>query len=57
MKAADDDYVNLRQYSAAHAGVDTSLDALYGPSAMWIRNRGGARGGAASIWNAALGLQ
>ena len=54
--AAEEEYVNLRQYSTAHTGIDTSLNALYGANAVWIRNRGGGRGHAANMWNAARGF-
>ena len=52
IKAAEAEYLNLRPFSAAHAGVDTSLEALYGDTSGWIRNRGGPSRGQANLWNA-----
>lgn len=45
-------YINLAQVSSAHAGADTSLEALYGANAMWIHTHAGgrSRGNAARMW-------
>ncbi len=47
-------YINLLQQSQTHASTDTSLDALYGASAVWIRHHqgNGSRYHAAQMWNA-----
>ncbi|KAF8063783.1 Map3k1 [Scenedesmus sp. PABB004] len=39
-----DGYINLTTASAAHAGADTGLDALYGERARWIRRHQGGPG-------------
>lgn len=36
-------YANLAAYSAAHRGADTSLESLYGDSAVWVRAHQGSR--------------
>lgn len=51
-KTGDLQYINLASQSQEHA--DTTLDGLYGNSAVWIRyhqGRGGSRTAAARLWN------
>ena len=52
---AGDEYLNLAVLSAAHAGADTSLEALYGDRAVWIQASQGLlpRSTAAARWRAA----
>lgn len=53
-RAGGSQYLNLSQESQDHAGADTSLDALYGANALWIRHHqgSGSRFHAARMWNA-----
>lgn len=47
-----DDYVNLRNVSRLHQTADTSLESLYGDTAVWIQANNGRMGRrqAASLW-------
>ena len=53
--AAGGQYVNLRQFSEAHADTDVSLDSLYGDSAVWIRNAGSNRRSNAALYSVGRG--
>jgi hypothetical protein len=49
-------FVNLRQYSEAHANANVSLETLYGDSAVWIRNAGRNRARAAALYDVSRGV-
>lgn len=42
--AAKEEYVNLRDVSQAHQEADTSLETLYGDTAVWIHANNGRMG-------------
>jgi hypothetical protein len=50
--AEEGGYANLAAFSSAHAGADTSLEALYGDRSVWVRAAQGgmSRRAAASLW-------
>ena len=47
-----EEYVNLRDVSHQHRGADTSLESLYGDTAVWIQANNGrvGRRQAAGLW-------
>ena len=49
---SNDEYVNLRDVSHQHQAADTSLQSLYGDTAVWIQANNGHMGRrqAASLW-------
>ena len=49
---SNNEYVNLRDVSQQHRGADTSLESLYGDTAVWIQANNGRMGRrqAASLW-------
>ena len=49
---SNEEYVNLRDVSHQHRGADTSLESLYGDTAVWIQANNGRMGRrqAASLW-------
>ena len=52
---AGEGFVNLRQFSEAHANADVSLETLYGDNAVWIRNAGRNRSRAAALYDVSRG--
>ena len=40
----EQDYVNLREVSRVHQSADTSLETLYGDTAVWIHAANGRMG-------------
>lgn len=51
-------YLNLAQHSHQYEAADTSLEALYGDTAMWINHHQGGyagRGGTARTWRSGYG--
>lgn len=41
---SNEEYVNLRDVSQQHRGADTSLESLYGDTAVWIQANNGRMG-------------